>query len=140
MSIRTLLITVLLFTLVALAATAQPNRRVINSSSPGERLEIDQYLVARKTTVVVMVSKHCPHSQAVLERVEELATLDGELSVRVAEIDRQDSTSIDWGSPLAHQYRLRVVPFLYIFDPSGEITHQGYQARKEIERRLDKLI
>lgn len=106
--------------------------KILNRSNPGEHFEVKQYLSRDKLNVVVFYSSHSPACQKLRESLEGLARRRRDLVISLVDIDRRGSQEIDWRSPLVRQYNLKLVPYIYLIDASGESVVEGYQARKKI--------
>ena len=133
--IRKALLLAVLF--LALPGSAQ-DIKTLNRSNPGEHFEVKQYLSRDKLNVVVFYSSHSPACQDLRESLEGLARRRRDLAVSLVDVDRRGSQEIDWKSPLVRQYNLKLVPYVYIIDASGESVVEGYAARKKILEWLDE--
>lgn len=133
---RKVLYLTLLVLVLGLSGWAQPVR-VVNANAPGELFELKQALDKSRTNVVVFSSARSEPAQRLLQTLRELGGADDRLAVRVLDIDRTTASTIDWRSPLAQQYNIKVVPYVLILDREGNKLWQGQEARKELLRRLD---
>ena len=128
-------ITLCLFLLSPLLAEPA---KVLNQSRPGEHFDVGYYLKKEKMNVVVYYSDRSAQSRAFLKKLEALAARDGELQVSLLDIDRKDTTAIDWRSPLAQDLNLKSVPYVMLYDGKTPFK-QGYEARKVLLNRADRL-
>ena len=110
---------------------------LLNRSSPGEPFEVKHYLDQRRLNLIVFYSAHCSASQELNSKLEQLAGQNKSLFIGLVNIDRKGAQEIDWKSPLARQYNLRVLPFVFILDKNKTTVAQGHEARKMVLELLD---
>jgi len=122
--------------LLVLPGTAQ-ELKVLNRSNPGEHFELARFLQQDKTNVVVFHSRHSAPSVSLARLLEELQPKRRDLTVSLVDVDRRESSEIDWRSPLVRQYNLRTLPYVMITDGRGQKIAEGHAARREILQWLD---
>lgn len=129
--------TLLLLLVLTLPSAAQPaNYTVINRGREGQQLQVEDFVRRGKTTLIFFQSRSCPHCQTLQPYIENLARSRQDLQVAAVVIDRPEAVEIDWGSPLARQYRYHSLPHFRIYGPSGKLESEGQAARREINRML----
>jgi thiol-disulfide isomerase/thioredoxin len=109
---------------------------VINNQNPGEEIDIRIFVQADKTTIFDFYSEYCPPCRRISPLLKGLDTRREDIIVHKVDINRPGIQGIDWGSPVARQYNIHSVPFFMIYDPSGNLTHQGDAAYNEVMRLL----
>jgi thioredoxin 1 len=119
------------YLLCALPVAARPGTgEPVNASNPGQETSVAQYLQAGKTTIVDFYSQYCPPCRAMSPKLEQLAAKRSDIKVIKLDINRPDVKGIDWGSPLARQYKLQSIPHFKVYDASGNLiaeADKGYQ-------------
>lgn len=128
----TIKIALLLAVLVLTLPGSAQDLKILNRSNPGEHFEVKQYLSRDKLNVVVFYSTHSPACRKLRESLEELARRRRDLAISLVDVDRRGSQEIDWKSPLVRQYNLKLVPYVYVIDATGDSVVEGYEARKKI--------
>ena len=98
----------------------------------GEEINLEDYLVAGKTTVFDFYSDYCPPCRALAPYLEMLHKTHGEVAVVIVEINRSGVRGIDWKSPVAREYELSFIPYFRIYDAEGKLVADGEEARKKI--------
>jgi thiol-disulfide isomerase/thioredoxin len=124
-------------TLAAFAAGAEKGADPLKISH-GAEVDIKEYLVKGKTTIVDFTSKYCPPCQAISPRLDALHKKSDDVAVVKVDINRADVKKIDWQSPVAKQYGLRSIPHFKIFDEKGELVAEGDAAYGKVEALLEK--
>jgi len=109
-----------------------------NRNRPGQILEIKSLLAAGKTTLIDFFSPYCPPCLRLAPLLAQLADKRPELAIQKVNINRPEVKGIDWGSPLARQYRIRQVPYFMIFDSQGKLLGQGPEAMETVGRWLQE--
>ena len=87
----------------------------------GERVELANYLVPGKTVVFDFTSRYCPPCRMYEEPLKALHLKRADLAVVKVDINRPGVKKIDWGSPVAQQYRMDSIPRFKIFGPDGKL-------------------
>jgi len=109
---------------------------VINSGSPGEEMNIENFVQKGKTTIFDFYSDYCGPCRKISPLLEKLDRKRDDIVVLKVNINRSGRSGIDWGSPLVRQYRIKFVPFFMIYDTSGRRTHEGRAAYSEVGKLL----
>jgi thiol-disulfide isomerase/thioredoxin len=110
----------------------------INAANPGQETSVSQYVQAGKTTIVDFYSQYCPPCRAISPKLEQLAGKRGDVKVVKLDINRPDVKGIDWGSPLARQYKLQSIPHFKVYDESGNLKVEGDEAYQFVTQLLAK--
>lgn len=110
--------------------SAPPDVRVI---SYGQEVNIAEYVVRGKTTIVDFYSNGCPPCRALAPRLEQLAESREDIALVVVDINRPGRRGIDWQSPVARQYNLHSIPHLRLFDANGDEQARGDEARRLVQ-------
>lgn len=100
----------------------------------GERVDLDEYIVEGKTTIVDFFSEYCRPCVAIAPTLERLASTRQDIAVVKLDINRPGVQGIDWQSPTARQFNLGSIPFFMIFGPDCQLMAQGDQARALIQQ------
>ena len=91
-----------------LILTKDSSNPAANAYAPGEEVDIETLVYEGKTTIFDFYSDYCPPCR------------------------------IDFGSPVAQQYKLRSIPYFIIYDASGSRTAEGNNAYKQVVQLLYK--
>lgn len=119
-------------------ASAGDKKRV--SYIPGAQpVEIAEYAVAGETTVFDFYSEFCGPCRQISPFLERLDKARGDLSVVKVDINRPGVRGIDWGSPVARQYRLQSVPHFKIYGPDRKLMSEGEPAYRQIVGWIQQL-
>lgn len=100
--------------------------------SHGAEVQITDYLVKGKTTIVDFTSNYCPPCRAISPRLDELHKSRDDIAVVKVDINRPDVKGIDWESPVVKQYSIRSVPHFKVFDADGKLVAEGRQASEMV--------
>lgn len=99
----------------------------------GQRVEITSRLPADQQTVVFF---HAPWSKTSARYQVELTSWEKKqprvavLGVQVKNLD----------SPVARQYGIKEVPWFFIYNDKGELTHQGQEALNEVLKMMKEPV
>jgi thiol-disulfide isomerase/thioredoxin len=93
--------------------------------SQGQEVNLADYLVPGKTTIVDFYSEFCPPCRAIAPRLEKLHTTRDDIAVVKVDINRPGVKGIDWKSPVARQYALNSIPHFKVFGPDGKLKAEG---------------
>jgi thiol-disulfide isomerase/thioredoxin len=107
-----------------------------NPGQTGQTFEVKSLLVHGKITLIDLYSPFCPPCMYLAPRIAKLADKRPDLAVRKLNINRPEVKGIDWRSPLAQQYQIRMVPYFMIFNPQGKLLAQGRDAMGTVQRWL----
>lgn len=106
------------------------------SYQPGERIDLEDLLVPGKTTIFDFYSEYCGPCRKISPRLERLDELNDNIEVIKIDINRKNVQGIDWNSPVSRQYNLRSIPYFVIYDPSGQRSHEGSSALRQVYEYL----
>ncbi len=94
----------------------------------GEEVDLAEYVVEGKKTVVDFFSKFCPPCLAIGPVLENLVNQRPDLALVKVDINRPGVQGIDWQSPVAQQFSLRSIPHFQIYDEEGTLIAEGQAA------------
>jgi thiol-disulfide isomerase/thioredoxin len=103
---------------------------------PGERVDLEDLMVAGKITIFDFYSDYCGPCRKISPRLEQLDEVNDAIAVVKIDINRKNVKGIDWNSPVARQYNLRSIPHFIIYDSSGNQTHEGSSAWRQVYQYL----
>lgn len=89
--------------------------------SHGATVNLADYLVPGKTTVVDFTSKYCGPCQRYNEPLHRLHQERADIAVVKVDINRPEVKGIDWKSPVATQFGLQSIPHFKVFGPDGKL-------------------
>jgi thiol-disulfide isomerase/thioredoxin len=101
--------------------------------SHGQQIDLQQFLVPGKTTVIDFYSEFCGPCKALSPRLEDLVGREPDLYLVKVDINRPGVQGIDWDSPVAKQFALRGIPHLKIYGPDRQLISEGDQAQQTLE-------
>ena len=110
---------------------------IANENNTGESVDVKNYLVFGRYTVVEFTSEYCSSCQ-IKPLLESLSLTRPDIAVRSFYIDRPGSEGIDWDSPLAKRYNIHSVPAFIIFNDKGVKIADGDVARNQIRDLVNK--
>ncbi len=108
--------------LLAKLAPPQPPVIVVGK---GEKINLEDYLVAGKTTIVDFYSDFCPPCRALGPHLEKLAQTREDIRVVKVDINRPGRQGIDFDSPVARQFNLESIPHLQVYAPDKQLQAEG---------------
>lgn len=117
----------------ALLAKLAPPQPPVIVVGKGEKVNLEDYLVAGKTTIVDFYSEFCPPCRALGPHLEKLPQTRPDTVVVKVDINRPGHQGIDWGSPAARQFNLHSIPHLRIYGPDKQLQAEG-------EAAFDKVL
>ncbi len=123
-------------TTTSTSAAAPTVGYVINKENPGEEIDIREFIQPDKTTIFDFFSEYCGPCKRISPMLVRLDSKRDDIIVHQVDINRPEIRGIDWDSPVAKQYNIHSVPYFMIYDPSGNLTHQGQEAYNEVIRLL----
>ena len=98
----------------------------------GERVDLQAHAVPGKYTVFDFYAVWCPPCRALSPALEKLASRNAErLAIRKVDI-------VDWTMPVAEQYGVEQLPYLVLFDGSGQKLAVGEKVYDELDRLFGK--
>lgn len=103
----------------------------------GEVINLADYLVAGKTTVVDFTSQFCPPCRSYDEPLNQLHARRADLAVVKVNINRPGLQKIDWKSPVAQQFKLGSLPHFKIYGPDGKLIAEGWKASRKVDKWLE---
>lgn len=114
-------------TLTAMGITAPPagvpDVKLIRTG--GQELDIKEFLVPGKTTIVDLFSVYCGWCVKYMPKLAALAGSRPDLAVVEFDLNRPEVKHIDTGSPFGKQYHVIGVPMLKAFGPDGQLLAEG---------------
>lgn len=105
----------------------------------GAEVDLAEHLVEGQTTVFDFTSKYCGPCQQIDPWVEALHASREDITVVKVDINRPEVRGIDWGSPVARQYRLQSVPHFRVYDEEGTLVADGMEARQMVIGWLQEM-
>jgi thiol-disulfide isomerase/thioredoxin len=105
----------------------------------GERVELGDHVVEGEITVFDFTSEYCGPCRQIDPWIERLHEEREGVSVVKVDINRPDVRGIDWGSPVARQYRLNSIPAFKVFDAEGKLMAEGPAAQQLVWSWLIEL-
>ena len=94
----------------------------------GAEIQISDHLDAGKITVIDFYSEYCGPCRRISPYLVKLHQERDDITVVKIDINRPGVRGIDWGSPVAKQYRLKSIPHFQIYDPEGRLLAEGREA------------
>jgi thioredoxin 1 len=91
----------------------------------GEQVNLADYIVKGKTTIVDFFSEFCPPCRAIGPKLEALAGRRDDIYVVKVDINRPGVQGIDWQSPAARQFGLQAIPNFQVYGPDGKLQAEG---------------
>lgn len=118
---------------------------ILNEDKPGAAVDVEQYLVPGKTTVVCYFSSRVESVVKAKAMLQELAQKRSDLALRLVDIDRPggqpDDMQSDFESPAANQIKkdggVRV-PNFRIYDSAQKLQTEGVEALNQVQKWMDK--
>lgn len=98
----------------------------------GKEVNVADYLVPGKTTIVDFYSHYCPPCMAIAPELRKLHEKRADVAVVEVNINRPGVVGIDWQSPVARQYGLESIPHFMIFGPDGKLVSEGDAAYDKV--------
>lgn len=110
----------------------------------GQTINLADYLVPGKTTVVDFSSKYCGPCQAYNEPLAQLHAQRADIAVVKVDINRPETKGIDWKSPVAQQFKLQSIPHFKVYGPDGKLIAEDVagvsnEARKLVNQYIEQL-
>ncbi len=121
-----------------LILTKDSSNPAANAYAPGEEVDIETLVYEGKTTIFDFYSDYCPPCLKISPLLKELDKKRENIVVVKIDINREGMSRIDFGSPVAQQYKLRSIPYFIIYDASGSRTAEGNNAYKQVVQLLYK--
>lgn len=118
---------------------------ILNEDKPGASVDVEQYLVPGKTTVVCYFSSRVESVVKAKEMLQELAQSRSDLALRLVDIDRPgghpDDLQSDFESPAANQIKKEGgvrVPDFRIYDSAQRLQTEGVEALNQVQKWMNK--
>lgn len=138
MNLRLFSILLLLF-LIGLSGLALGQQaRTLNSTSPGERFEVESYLKKGQLNIIFLSSPLSQPAQELEAALVKLTEKNKGIALGKLLVDRTSSEKVDWTSPLARQFNLRWLPLVFVYDGEKKLIAQGYDARKLVVKMMSE--
>ena len=112
--------------------------RTLNLGSEGQKVDLKSHLIEGKINIIDFYSDYCVPCKAMAPSLEKLAAKDPEIVIGKVDINRPGKRGIDWGSPVAQQFRLRGIPHFKIYNEQGELVAEGQEAKNKVKELLLK--
>lgn len=127
--ILTLIVFVFFITAVSLATAFASEVKVINQ--PGERVDIEQYVVKGKLTIFDFYAEWCGPCQDIAPHLEKLVEQEG---IAVYKINIKQ-----WGSPVCQQHNIHSAPSFKIYGKDGTLQYDGDAAYEKVLEMINNL-
>jgi thiol-disulfide isomerase/thioredoxin len=105
--------------------------------SMGQKVDVANYLVPGKTTIVDFYSEYCPPCRAIAPKLVNLHKSRDDIAVVKVDINRPGVKGIDWESPVAQQYQLHSIPHFKIYGPDGKLQAEGDAAYDQVQKWVE---
>lgn len=96
--------------------------------SHGEPIELEQHLIKGQINIIDFYSQYCGPCRQISPHLRRLDQERDDLTVIKVDINRPGVTGIDWGSPVARQFKLHSVPHFRVYDAQGRLLADGRPA------------
>jgi thiol-disulfide isomerase/thioredoxin len=117
---------------IPVAQLQATNYLPLNDDKPGTPLDVRNYLVPGKYTIVFFFSRYDPTCQNLEPQLAQLAQTQPNLAVRTVNINRPEVQAVDWQSPVVQQMEIRSLPYIQIYEPSLALRAQGRPAYTQV--------
>jgi thiol-disulfide isomerase/thioredoxin len=115
------------------------NFLALNADKPGTPVDVTQYLVPGKYTIVEYFSSNDPGCMEMEPRLLKLSEVRGDIAVRTVNINRPDVEGIDWQSPVLDGGSVQTLPFFVIYDPNQRLRAKGRPAEEQVLQFVQNL-
>jgi len=109
-------------------APPEPQVDKVRIIGHGDKVNLADYIVKGKTTIVDFFSEFCGPCRAIGPKLEALAKGRDDIYVVKVDINRPGTQGIDWQSPAARQFGLQSIPNFKVYGPDGKLQAEGDQA------------
>lgn len=103
----------------------------------GAEIEVTDYLAEGNITVIDFYSEFCPPCRRIAPYLLKLHQEREDITVVKIDINRPGVKGIDWGSPVAKQYRLQSIPHFQVYDAEGRLLAEGREAMGLIQGYME---
>lgn len=90
----------------------------VKKISSGERVNLNRYVVEDQVTAFLFYADWCAACERIRPGIEKLAKTSDNLVLR-----KIDITAFE--SPVTEQYKIKAIPYFYIYDKSGKLALRG---------------
>ncbi|MBI5175432.1 MAG: hypothetical protein SFV17_00310 [Candidatus Obscuribacter sp.] len=111
----------------------------LNADKPGTPVEVKDYLVAGKYTVVVYFSPYDGAYGNLEPGLMQLAQVRQDIAVRTINVNRPGVQGIDMQSPIMINAQGQVLPYFQIYEPSRRLRAQARPAYEQVLQWLRDL-
>ncbi len=94
----------------------------------GAPIELAKHLVKGQINIIDFYSQYCGPCRQISPHLRRLDEQRDDLTVIKVDINRPGVTGIDWGSPVARQFKLHSVPHFRVYDAQGRLLADGQPA------------
>ncbi len=94
----------------------------------GAPIDLNEHLVAGQINIIDFYSQFCGPCIQIAPYLRRLDQQRDDLTVIKVDINRPGVTGIDWGSPVARQFKLHSVPHFRVYDAQGRLLADGRPA------------
>ena len=112
-------------TLANVEGTSDEFFEKIKHISSGERVDLMKYIEPDKHTVFMFYAPWCPSCRKIRPQIQAMA--DDSFSIALREID-----IVNWDSPVASQYRIKSIPYFFVFGTNGRLVEMGTRISKSL--------
>lgn len=134
--VRPLLIALVALPLAVFAAAAKGAKPA--HISKGERVKLEDHLVAGKTVIFDFYSTYCPPCMEMSPKLDQLHAKRADIVVVKVDVNRPLVKGIDWKSPVIEQFKLESLPHLKVYGPNGKLlaedSDEASKARDMVEK------
>lgn len=106
-------------------ASAKPSQKPLNT--PGQDVDYSSYLRMGRTSIVYFYADWCPACRQLTPSMERINAGSSDVQVLFMNI-------ADWNTPVARQHGVTFVPYLKIYDKSGNLVSEGREARAWLQQ------
>jgi thiol-disulfide isomerase/thioredoxin len=96
--------------------------------SHGAPIDLNEHLVKGQINIIDFYSQYCGPCRQISPHLRRMDQERDDLSVIKVDINRPGVTGIDWGSPVARQFKLHSVPHFRVYDAQGRLLADGRPA------------
>lgn len=107
---------------------------------PKTPVNLATLIEAGKTNIVDIYSEFCPPCRAIAPLLEKLDAKRSDIHVVRVDINRKGHQGIDWGSPVARQFKLKSIPYFIIIDEHGKVESEGKPAYQKVVALIRKEL
>ena len=107
-----------------------------NAKNPGSEIDVSDLPAKGKITIVDFYSEYCPPCRQMAPLLKTLHEGDNKYHVVTLDVNRPKKRGIDWGSPLAQQYRIQGLPFFMVYDEEGKLMAKSERAFEIVLKAL----